>query len=231
MPGKNQAGQTDAAAAAANQKKETDAPPVNGAETGAKPAGETTPGSGPQITSLVSKFIELADAGVGLGINVVSLLTAFATRQASGAAASMAQQAAAPPSAPPFAPASAPEGPAAGQHQAPGGPSRNYCIVNRLPVRAGEAVKVSFSINNDTPDTSKNLRLSCTGFLGAAAGFAIPEGTFTVEPASAVIGPMDFERFVLKGEVPAGAPADSYNGWILVVGDEELRIPAVLMVS
>jgi hypothetical protein len=227
LAGKNQAGRTDAAAAAANQKKETEAPSVNGADTGAKPAGETTPGSGPQITSLVSKFIELADAGVGLGINVVSLLTAFATKQASGAAASMAQQAAAPPS----VPASAPEGPVAEARGAPGGPSRNYCIVNRLPVRAGEAAKISFSINNDTADTSKNLRLSCTGFLGAAAGFAIPEGTFTVEPSSAAIGPMDFERFVLKGELPAGAPADSYNGWILVAGDEELRIPAVLMVS
>jgi fructose-1-phosphate kinase PfkB-like protein len=42
---------------------------------------------------------------------------------------------------------------------------------------------------------------------------------------------MDFERFVLTGSIPADAPEDSYNGWILVDGDEQMRIPVVLLVS
>src|SRR6202040_1366703 len=54
------------------------APPVNGtAAPGGKSGAEKSASSAPQFTSLVSKVLELADAGVGLGINVVSLLTNF----------------------------------------------------------------------------------------------------------------------------------------------------------
>jgi len=197
-------------------------PPSNGAGApGVKNAREKADSTVPQFTSLVSKVLELADAGVGLGINVVSLLANFAKLQAGGAPA-MPQQ---PPSALDPQPHPAP-GPA-GEPT----PGRNYCIVNRMPLHPGDPVKVSFSINNDMADASKNLSLSCTGFVGATHGFAIPDGVFSIDPASAAIGPMDFERFVLTGVVPAEAAPDSYNGWISVAGDEQLRIPAVLMVN
>ena len=200
-------------------------PPNEAAPDAAKAAPERTDSTAPQITSLVSKFLELADAGVGLGINVVSLLTTFATSRAAGAAATFSQQAAPPP------PEMPQQAQSAGAATPPVAPARSYCIVNRLPLHAGSPAKVSFSINNDTTETTKNLNLACSGFVGAAQGFAISEGAFSVEPPMATIGPMDFERFVLKGQVPEGAPPDSYNGWITVAGDEELRIPAVLMVS
>jgi fructose-1-phosphate kinase PfkB-like protein len=52
-----------------------------------------------------------------------------------------------------------------------------------------------------------------------------------VDPPEKLIDAMDFERFVLTGSIPAGAPEDSYNGWILVDGEEQMRIPVVLQVS
>jgi hypothetical protein len=182
-------------------------------------AAEKSSGTAPQFSSLVSKVIELADAGVRLGINVVSLLTTFAKTQGAGAV----------PMPQPATTAAEPQsttGAASDQ-----GPTRNYCIVNRMPLHPGDPVRVSFSINNDMPDSVKNLSLSCRGFVGATQAFAIPDHLFSIEPASAAIAPLDFERFVLSGAILAEAPADSYNGWILVAGDEQLRIPAVLLVS
>ena len=165
---------------AAAPPKETKAPP-------AKPS----PRPSAQMTSLVSKVLELADAGVGLGINVISLLNTLARSQVAGAAPTEQQ----PPGdeRPPAPPEDAPHA------EAP----RNYCIVNRRPLRPG----------------------------GAARGFSFDGAGFSVNPSEKLIDPMDFERFVLTGSIPADAPEDSYNGWILVDGDEQMRIPVVLLVS
>jgi hypothetical protein len=170
--------------------------------------------------SLVSKVLELADAGVGLGINVVSLLNTLARSQVAGAAAPPEQQA--PGDERPPAP---PED--ASHAEAP----RNYCIVNRRPIHPGGPVQVSFSINNDLPDAAKKLRVTAQGFAGATRGFSFDGAGFSVQPSEQLIDPMDFERFVLTGTIPADAPEDSYNGWILVDGDEQMRIPVVLLVS
>ena len=189
----------------------------------AKPKLESKPASSPrpsaQMSSLVSKFMELADAGVGLGINVISLLNTLARSQVAGAAPAEPQpQGDGRPPAPPE------ETPHA---EAP----RNYCIVNRRPIHPGSAVQVSFSINNDLPDAAKKLRVTAKGFVGAARGFSFDGAVFSLNPSEKLIDAMDFERFVLTGSIPADAPEDSYNGWILVDGDEQMRIPVVLLVS
>jgi hypothetical protein len=180
-----------------------------------------------QMTALTSKLIDLADAGLGLGMNVVSLLTSLAKAQIGGALQPDGGPAAARPerSAPAAPPAPAAEGSADRS-----GP-RSYCIVNRTPLYPGSPVQVSFSINNDLPETAKNLIVSARGFAGAAQGFQIDNRLFAVEPPEKLIAAMDFDRFVLKGNIPLEAPEDSYNGWILVDGDEQLRIPVVLLVS
>ena len=193
---------------AAAPPKETKAPP-------AKPSA----GPNAQMSSLVSKFLELADAGVGLGINVISLLNTLARSQAAGAAPAEQQpQGDGRPPAPPED---------ASRAEAP----RNYCIVNRRPIQSGSAVQVSFSINNDLPDAAKKLRVTARGFVGAAHGFSFDGAGFSVNPSEKLIDAMDFERFVLTGSIPADAPEDSYNGWIVVDGDEQMRIPVVLLVS
>jgi hypothetical protein len=193
---------------AAAPPKETKAPP-------AKPS----PRPSAQMSSLVSKVMELADAGVGLGINVISLLNTLARSQVAGAAPAEQQ-----PQDDERRPAPPEDAPHA---EAP----RNYCIVNRRPIHPGSAVQVSFSINNDLPDAAKKLRVTARGFVGAARGFSFDGAGFSVQPAEQLIDPMDFERFVLTGSIPADAPEDSYNGWILVDGDEQMRIPVVLLVS
>jgi hypothetical protein len=195
--------------------KKTAAPPK---ETKAPP-DKPSPRPSAQMTSLVSKVLELADAGVGLGINVISLLNTLARSQVTGAAPTEQQ----PPGdeRPPAPPEDSPHA------EAP----RNYCIVNRRPLRPGGAVQVSFSINNDLPDAAKKLRVTAKGFVGAARGFSFDGAGFSVNPSEKLIDPMDFERFVLTGSIPADAPEDSYNGWILVDGDEQMRIPVVLLVS
>jgi hypothetical protein len=193
---------------AAAPPKETKVPP-------AKPS----PRPSAQMSSLVSKVLELADAGVCLGINVVSLLNTLARSQVAGAAPAEQQ-----PQDDERRPAPPEDAPHA---EAP----RNYCIVNRRPIHPGGAVQVSFSINNDLPDAAKKLRVTARGFVGAARGFSFDGAGFSVQPAEQLIDPMDFERFVLTGSIPADAPEDSYNGWILVDGDEQMRIPVVLLVS
>lgn len=198
-------------------------PDGNSGATAAAQAAPEKPSGGesdaPQITSLVSKVIELANAGVGLGINLVSLLSTFAKAQVGGTPPAPRQEAA------------VPEAPTAATAPPDAGAARSYCIVNRVPLHSGGPVKVSFSINNDLPDATQNLVVTCRGFAGAAQSFRIADSVLSVEPAAAVIGPMDFERFVLQGTIPAEAPADTYNGWIQVGGDEQIRIPAVLVVS
>ena len=193
---------------AAAPPKETKAPP-------AKPS----PRPSAQMGSLVSKVMELADAGVGLGINVISLLNTLARSQVAGAAPAEQQ-----PQDDERRPAPPEDAPHA---EAP----RNYCIVNRRPIHPGSAVQVSFSINNDLPDAAKKLRVTARGFVGAARGFSFDGAGFSVQPSEQLVDPMDFERFVLTGSIPADAPEDSYNGWILVDGDEQMRIPVVLLVS
>jgi hypothetical protein len=188
-----------------------------------KPAPEAKPAPSPrpsaQMSSLVSKVMELADAGVGLGINVISLLNTMARSQVAGAAPAEPQPQG--DERPPAPPSDAPHTEA----------SRNYCIVNRRPIHPGGPVQVSFSINNDLPDAAKKLRVTAKGFVGAARGFSFDDAGFAVNPPEKLIDAMDFERFVLTGSIPADAPEDSYNGWILVDGEEQMRIPVVLLVS
>jgi hypothetical protein len=177
-----------------------------------------------QMSALTAKLIELADAGVGLGMNVVSLLSSLAKSHAAVPASADDLSGAARPQ-----PAGQ-EAPPADASSDRSGP-RNYCVVNRTPLFPGSPVQVSFSINNDVPDSPKNLLVSARGFTGAARGFQIDNSLFLVDPPERLIAAMDFDRFVLKGSIPKEAPEDTYNGWILVDGDEQLRIPVVLLVS
>lgn len=187
-----------------------------------------------QLGAILNKVLELADAGVTLGVNVVSLLRSVAQSRflegrvpggeeaysygGPGDAPVGSQAAAAPPAAGAGAPA----------QQAP---PRRYCVINRAPVAPGAAVRVSFSINNDLPQAVRKLSVSARDFVGAVHGFKLADGILSVEPHQAKIAPLDFEKFVLKGKLPQETPEDSYNGWIVVEGDESVKIPAVLVVA
>jgi hypothetical protein len=168
------------------------------------------------MSALVSKLLQLADAGVGLGINVISLINSYTQHQARQEPPQEAHQ-----PAPGPAPA-APAPNASAEH--------SYCIINRTPLHPGSAVRVSFSISNEQPDAVRRLRVSVLAFTGATSGAALP-ANFSVDTPEREVGPMDFERFVLCGSIPDDAPPDSYAGWVQVDGDEQMRIPVMLLVS
>jgi hypothetical protein len=45
------------------------------------------------------------------------------------------------------------------------------------------------------------------------------------------IAPMDFEKFVLTGTLPADAPPDVYRGSVIVGSTDEMSIPVRLVVG
>lgn len=173
-----------------------------------------------QTGSILKKVMELTDASIGLGINVVSMLTSMAQAQFGGSKPAPEETYAAPADAPAEPPA--PDGRAA---------PAQYGIFNRVPISPGGQVRVPFAINNDLPRSPKSLVVSAHGFAGATRGFQLDDAAFSVEPSEKVIAPLDFEKFLLVGVVPEDAPEDTYNGWILVGGDEKMKIPAVLAIT
>jgi len=105
-------------------------------------------------------------------------------------------------------------------------------VVNRLPLYPGSPVEVSFSVNNDSPSSPKRVRLRVEGFVGEMHGAELNSGDFSVKPATKMIAPMDFDKFVLTGTIPQDIVADVYNGWIVALeGQEEVRIPVRLIVT
>jgi hypothetical protein len=200
------------------------------------PEGEDA-GLTDQVGSVVSKLLELTETGFDLGTNFLSLLNSLAQSQlhepvhpGEGAYRVV------PPQGSPEGVAAA-AGPPPGPEPEPGaeaaavGSAPSYCIINRLPLLPGSPVQVSFSINNDLPQTKRKLHVAVGGFVGAARGFDLDDRSFAVQPSEKTISPMDFEKFVLKGKIPKDAPEDTYNGWVTVDGDEEMRIPVVLVVT
>jgi hypothetical protein len=106
-----------------------------------------------------------------------------------------------------------------------------FYVTNRLPLLPGGTVKVSFSINNDSLVAPKKVALRVEGFVGQASGASFPATAVAVKPATRTIAPADFDKFVLRGTVPAHVPSDVYFGLIVVETDEQLKIPLRLVVS
>jgi hypothetical protein len=171
-----------------------------------------------QASALLSRGLDLAEAGLSLGVTLVNRVSVAAQQQIverfMNQPPAVVDPGAAPP--PPAAPEPEPE---------------PYGIGNRLPLLPGGEVKVSFSINNDSMEAPKKVALSLDGFVGDTHGHRLDIGGFAVTPARKTIAPMDFEKFVLKGPLPRKALPDRYRGWVIVDSDTELRIPVCLVVS
>jgi len=213
--------------AAAPDKPAADAPKQEAADE----HSDNLRGRVDQVGALLSRSLDLAEAGLSLGVTLVNRVGVAAQQQIlerfmsqAAGAVDPAMAAAAPPPPPEPEIASAPVTPAAPEPEA-------YGISNRLPLPPGGEVRVSFSINNDSMDTPKKVALSLEGFVGDAHGRRLNIAGFAVKPARKTIAPMDFEKFVLEGVLPPKAPADVYRGWVVVASDTELRIPVWLVVS
>lgn len=184
-----------------------------------------------QVGALLAKGLDLAEAGLGLGVTLVNRVGAAAQQQIfermANQAASMADAATA--AADPMMQPMPPE-PAAPEAPPPGPAPEPFGITNRLPLMPGGAVRIGFSINNDSMESPKKIALSVEGFVGEAHGKRLNDADFGIRPAKKTIAPMDFDKFVLEGALPPKTPPDVYRGWVIVASDAELRIPVRLVV-
>lgn len=179
-----------------------------------------------QIASIFGKGLDLVEAGIGLGINVINKLGEQIVLKMPKA-----------------------EQPDPGHYYTPqeamgpfyqeeprfsaeaSAPTKDFRVMNRIPIFPGSPVQVSFSINNDSPSSSKKLHLDIQGFVGEVQKFQLDAQKFSIKPEDQVIAPMDFEKFILRGSIPPEAPADNYNGWIVVSGEEKFNILVTLIVT
>jgi hypothetical protein len=183
-----------------------------------------------RLGDIVARGFDLAEAGMSLGLTLLTTVGAAAQKKilepvmesALASALNMSGQAA----------ATAPTPPAASAAQStpdiPAQPAE-YIIVNRLPLVPGAPFAVSFSISNDDALAEKPVSLSVEPLTGERSGVTLPLQFITVMPQQAVIAPMDFEKFSLRGALPPELPADRYHGFVLV--DGAVRIPVLLSVG
>ncbi|HQU71780.1 MAG TPA: hypothetical protein PLG66_05765 [Calditrichia bacterium] len=216
-----------------NGKEMPGSPPPPEPEVRRESAGEEE-GKVDQIEAIFSKGLDLAEAGLSLGINLLSkigavaqdtLLSQFSPGGENGPAAAYPQGQSGPPQPRPQAPPEREQAPEEAEPEMPVG------VMNRLALFPGSAVKVSFSINNDSPEAAKKVKLCVQGFQGQHRGAALDGSGFSLKPAGKTIEPMDFEKFYLIGEIPENLPSDLYHGAIEVQTDESFHIPVVLVVE
>jgi hypothetical protein len=176
-------------------------------------------GRADQLGAIIVKTLDLAEAGLSLGITVL-------TRAGAAAQEALGDRAAAAPDGrgtPEVSHPRAVEEPAA--DEAP------FFLANRVPLAPGGEVYVSFSITNDSLVEPKRVSLQVGDFVGESEGTRIASDAFAVRPARKTIAPMDFDKFVLAGTIPAAAPADVYRGTVIVGSLDELSIPVRLLVT
>ena len=178
---------------------------------------------------ILAKGLDLAEAGLSLGLTVIGTVGAAAQQKIS---ARLAEAATAATEQAPIAPAAAgsPPSQASTSNQPAQAPAPAYGITNRLRLVPGAPVSVSFSINNDSPLVAKQVALQVDAFVGERTGAPLPVGALAVTPGATEIAPMDFEKFVLRGAIPPETPPDVYHGSISI-GAEAVRIPVRLVIE
>jgi hypothetical protein len=205
------------------------------------PAGPEAPGkpppSGPgagvdlrerldQMGTILAKGLDLAEAGVSLGVTILNRVSLAAQQKIREGLDSAAQsQSGAQPGAQPGPPGVAPDAPAESAE------ADQYGLTNRLPLTPGGEVRISFSVNNDSVTDVRKVEFKVQGFAGESQQAAIDASAFAVKPGQKTIAPVDFEKFVLKGVVPETTPPDVYRGVVVVHSDKDLFIPVILVVT
>ena len=181
-----------------------------------------------QVGKILARGLDLAEAGVSLGVTIISRVGVAAQQKIREGIDATAASGVAPAGPEPGHPVDAPqfsdaESPAAESESA-------YGITNRLPLTPGGTVKLSFSVNNDSMIEPKKVDLRIEGFTGDTQRARLDASTFTIKPTRKTIAPVDFEKFILQGSVPADVPPDVYRGAVTVESGTELKIPVVLVV-
>ena len=224
MPKPRTASSTGARSRARQKAKSTPRP-----KTQSKPANQ--PADDTQLGALMSKSLDLAEASLTLGLNFVQRLGSTVQEQVidrlSHVGQSFTQQAAEPGQR-----AQARESETEAPAQPKPAATRPFAgVTNQQPLFPGSAVRVSFSINNDSASAEKKVALKLEALEGEISRTRLEGSVLSIEPASATIAQMDFEKFIVRGLVPMDTRSDVYQGWIVVSGDEQLRIPLRLVIT
>lgn len=220
-------------------KKSADNNGGHSSANGASNAKGARPDHDPQeripFEDVVNRGLDLAETGIGLGVNIVARLgtifkdqvfdkinTADMINTVMNSAQTDQPRGEAQQSAPPTQPAPDSESTAA----EPAG-----YLFNRLALYPGGNAYVSFSINNDSLTAAKHIELTVESFMGEATQYTIDSTAFSLTPAKTAIAPADFEKFVLTGSIPGDTPPDIYHGRVIVTETQTYRIPVVLVIS
>ena len=193
------------------------------------------------IEEMVNKGLDLAESGIGLGVNIVArlgtifkdqvidklndadILSSVMNNSTNSQANTENQR---------YANGQAhPEQTQTEEDAQSADAGQSYYLFNRLPLFPGSEAALSFSINNDSLTSEKEIQLQLENFVGEKQQLAMDASTFTVTPSKIAIAPVDFEKFVIKGKIPLEAPEDIYHGWVIVSEEQTYRIPVVLVVS
>lgn len=213
---------------------ETRSPNGNPGPAGPEVPGKPPPGPGAgvdlreridQMGTILAKGLDLAEAGVSLGVTILNRVSLAAQQKIREGLDSAAQsQSGAQPGTQPGAQVM-PDAPAESAE------ADQYGLTNRLPLTPGGEVRISFSVNNDSVTDVRKVEFKVQGFAGESQQAAIDASAFAVKPGQKTIAPVDFEKFVLKGVVPETTPPDVYRGVVVVHSDKDLFIPVILVVT
>jgi len=198
--------------------------------TGTEDAQDNTP-----IEDMVNKGLDLAEAGIGLGVNIVVRLGSILKDQVfdkfnSADMLSSVMSNTTPDQQQPGAQSHAGRRSATNVEQEQIS-EQSYYLFNRLPLYPGSRFSLSFSVNNDSLTSEKKIKLVVEPFVGELHNAQIPTNQLTVTPPETSIAAVDFEKFVLSGTIGEDLPADTYHSWIIVTAEQSYRIPVVLNVS
>ncbi|MGD8569292.1 MAG: hypothetical protein PVJ39_14490 [Gammaproteobacteria bacterium] len=184
---------------------------------------------------VVNRGLDLAETGIGLGVNIVARLgsifkdqvfdkinTAEMLNTVMNSPEASQSQTGAPQPVPENQPPASSESTAAEQ--------TGY-LFNRLPLYPGGNAYLSFSINNDSLTAAKHIELAVESFAGESHQHTIESSAFSLTPAKTAIAPADFEKFILMGTIPEDTPPDIYHGRVIVTETQTYRIPVVLVIS
>ena len=184
---------------------------------------------------MVNKGLDLAETGIGLGVNIVARLGSIfkdqvfdkiSTSEMLNSVISNTSD-----SEPETEQAYYPEQTQAPATEQTATTEQISYLFNRLPLFPGSDVSLSFSINNDSLTSEKEIQLKIEPFVGETQQYNIDISAFSVTPSETAIAPVDFEKFVIKGKIPEDAPEDTYYGWIIVSEEQTYQIPVALVVS
>ncbi|MCP4605579.1 MAG: hypothetical protein GY847_34500 [Proteobacteria bacterium] len=177
-----------------------------------------------QLGALLTKGVDLAEAGLALGVGLLNSFSAVQERVVERMVKGDNGQ--------PIPQEGGPGNGAPGPSGETSVPNANEsCIVNRLHIASGDPVYVPFSINNDSDTAPKTIKLVASGFVGEVTGIKLPPDALCISPDVSTIAPMDFNKFIVNGVLSTDTPPDTYAGWIVVSGEDTFQIPIRLIVG